>query len=97
MAQEHGVELAQLPYWCFEIKPDQTLTTFMDIPLEGDNLVWQQLPMLFYPNGAIYVTRRDIIADGYIYGDRKCGYMMPRERSIDLEEEHGSKRIFSEK
>ena len=77
----------QHPFWTFELQPNQQLTSFMDVDLEGDNLVWQKLPILFYPNGAIYVTKRDLILQNRIFGDNIYGYMMPTIRSIDLEEE----------
>ena len=77
----------QHPFWMFSLQPNQQLTPYMDIDLEGDNLVWQKLPILFYPNGAIYVTKRDLILQNRIFGDQIYGYMMPTERSIDLEEE----------
>jgi len=78
----------QHPMWCFEMGPNQVLSSYMNTKLEGDNLVWQKLPLLFYPNGAVYVTKRNVIMNtGRIYGDKLYGYMMPRERSIDLEEE----------
>lgn len=77
----------QHPFWCFELQPNQQLTPYMNVDLEGDNLVWQKLPILFYPNGAVYVTKRELILQNRIYGDKIFGYNMPTERSMDLEEE----------
>lgn len=79
------VKASQHPFWTFERKLDQTLQPFMDIPLEGDNLVIQNLPTVFYPNGAVYVTCRDLILRNRIFGDKIYGYIMPQERSFDLE------------
>ena len=79
----------QSPFWMFEVNPvTQQLYSFMDVPMVGDNLVSQNLPLVYYPNGAVYVTRRDIIMDGRIYGKKIYGYTMPYERSIDLEDEN---------
>ena len=64
------------------------LEPFMNIELEGDNLVSQNLPTLFYPNGAVYVVRRDVLMSERIFGDKIYAYTMPRERSIDIEEEY---------
>lgn len=78
------------PFWLFQTKPyGHEMEPFMgDVSLEGDNLVIQNLPVFFYPNGAVYVTRRDVLMKGRIYGSTQVyGYMMPSERSIDLEEE----------
>lgn len=78
----------QHPFWCFTLNQyTQRLESFMDIRLGGKNLVWQNLPLVFYPNGAVYVTRRDMILDGRIYGDKIHGVLMPQERSVDLEEQ----------
>jgi len=77
----------QHPMWCFEMNQfTQRLQPFIDIRLGGDNLVWQNLPLVFYPNGAVYVTRRDMILDGRIFGDKIHGVLTPQERSLDLEE-----------
>lgn len=77
----------QHPYWCFEMKRNQELIPFMDIQLQGDVLVSQNLPLVLYPNGALYVTKANLIKQNILYGEKIHGYMMPRERSIDLEEQ----------
>lgn len=84
-------QVRQHPAWCFELDAMSKLKSFLQTDLAGDNLVWQNLPLLLYPNGAVYVTRRDlIISEDYvprIYGDILYGYTMPKARSMDLEEE----------
>jgi len=80
-------QVTQHPAWCFEMNTSQRLTSFMNTPLHGDNLVWQKLPLLLYPNGAVYVTKYATVMRGRIYGDKIYGYLMPKTRSIDLEEE----------
>lgn len=77
------------PYWMFQTKLyGHEMEPFMnEVKLEGDNLVIQKLPILFYPNGAVYVTRRDVLMSGRIYGDKVYGYKMPRIRSVDIEEQ----------
>lgn len=82
-------KVVQHPYWMFVQKPfGHELEPYTyDIKLEGDMLVSQNLPLILYPNGAVYVTRRDVLMNGRLFGDRIYGYTMPRERSIDLEEE----------
>ena len=81
------VYTSQHPYWCFELTPQQQLIPMLGTDMTGDNLVSQNLPPAFYPNGAVYVTRRDVLFECGIYGQKIYGYHMPRERSIDLEEE----------
>lgn len=40
----------------------------------------------YYPNGAIYVFKRDIINSGVYYTDRSFAYIMDRIRSIDIDD-----------
>jgi CMP-N,N'-diacetyllegionaminic acid synthase len=53
------------PLWCFQTKAyGHEMEPFLhEIELKGENLVIQNLPFLFYPNGAVYVTRRDVLID----------------------------------
>ena len=45
-------------------------------------------PTAYLLNGAIYLTRRDILLEGdSLYGDAVAPYVMPRERSIDVDTE----------
>ena len=63
--------------------------------LEGDRLLpWladdamvpsQDLPVLFVRNGAIYVSRREILAAGRFIAEDVRGIVMPPERSIDVD------------
>lgn len=66
--------------------------------LEGDRLVpylvdergrmaAHELPTIYVRNCSVYVTRRDVIERGQILGDDCRGYVMPRERSLDINEE----------
>lgn len=46
----------------------------------------QDLPPAFKRNSAVYVSRRDLIMkDNRFYGDHVVGYVVPRERSIDID------------
>ncbi len=41
---------------------------------------------VYRTNGAIYLTRRDVLMDEHsFYGTRPCAYVMPPERSIDID------------
>ena len=63
--------------------------------LEGDRLLpfladddmtpSHELPPLWLRNGSIYVSRREVIAEGRIVGDDVRGYEMPPERSHDID------------
>lgn len=39
----------------------------------------------FYPNGAIYVFRYELIMQRRYYSERSFAYIMPRERSVDID------------
>lgn len=46
----------------------------------------QDLAPVYVRNGAVYVTRRDLLLkQGRIYGDRPLLYVMPRERSTNID------------
>ena len=82
-------KVTEYPEWMFEMKPfSHELIPFMGIELEGSNLISQNMPFRVYPNGAVYVVKRETAMSGRIFGDRIYGYTMPIERSIDLEEEY---------
>jgi len=81
---------SESPYWMFTLKDfGHEMQSFTpEVELEGANLVIQNLPTIFYPNGAVYVLKREVAMKGKIYeGNRIYGYIMPEERSVDLETE----------
>lgn len=48
----------------------------------------QTLPPVFMVNGALYATRRDVLMErGTFQGDRCLGYVMPPERSVNIDSE----------
>lgn len=47
----------------------------------------QQLNQLYILNGAIYLTRVDTIAQGSFTGEHSIGFVMPPERSINIDTE----------
>lgn len=52
-----------------------------------DNLLKnrQELKESFFPNGSIYVFSKKIILEGRYYSDNSYSYIMPRERSVDID------------
>lgn len=84
------VPVSQHPFWMFkgeEVNGKLVLKSYEGIDLAGDVLVSQNLPKLWYPNGAVYITKADLIKKGRIFGRNIRGYPMPLWRSIDIEEE----------
>lgn len=46
----------------------------------------QELPPAFHRDGSVYVTRRDVVMQGSLYGRRLGGYEMPEaRRSVNLD------------
>ncbi|MCV6610682.1 MAG: acylneuraminate cytidylyltransferase family protein [Amphritea sp.] len=39
----------------------------------------------YYPNGAIYVFKSDILRKGAYYSEKSYAYLMPRKRSVDID------------
>ena len=54
---------------------------------ENNRMAAHQLPKLFVRNCSVYAVRRATIERGEIIGDDSRGYVMPRERSIDINDE----------
>jgi len=46
-----------------------------------------EIPTIYSLNGSVYVTRRCAIDEGKIIGDECLGHIMPREFSIDINDE----------
>lgn len=47
----------------------------------------QDLPICYKRSAAVYAMKRDLIMDGRLYGDRIVGYVVPKERSIDIDDQ----------
>ncbi|HEX4143232.1 MAG TPA: acylneuraminate cytidylyltransferase family protein [Pirellulales bacterium] len=53
---------------------------------ERGRMAAADLPEVFVRNCSVYATRRGVIESGRIIGDDCRGYLMPRERSVDINE-----------
>ncbi|MCK5092437.1 MAG: acylneuraminate cytidylyltransferase family protein [Gammaproteobacteria bacterium] len=53
--------------------------------LNMDNSNRQEYRKTFFPNGAIYVFKYDLILDRKYYSDSTYAYIMPRKRSVDID------------
>ena len=72
------------PYLAKSITTDGKLQDFGSKP-EG-YLRRQALPPVYVLNGAIYLIRRDVLLEQQvIYTDRTYAYVMPQERSLDID------------
>ena len=45
----------------------------------------QRYERTFYPNGAIYIFKTALLRSGHYYSDASYAYVMPWERSIDVD------------
>jgi len=74
------------PYWCFKFDDDHEFK-----PLFGDKYLRmrrQELPEIYRPNGSIYITSlSNLNKNKEFYCDYIIPYIMPVERSIDIDEE----------
>lgn len=77
-------EAREHPYWMKKIAEDGTATDFLPTSEEYSNR--QSLPQLYRLNGAIYLVRRQVLlAERTVYPQRTLAYVMPPERSIDID------------
>lgn len=73
------------PIRCKRIEND-LLMPFCIVEKEG--MPRQSLPPAYYRNGSVYVTKRDIIMEqNSIWGTISRPYVMPADRSIDIDDE----------
>ncbi len=72
------------PYWMVILTEDGRLQPLSDY--KGEHGQRQALPPVYAPNGAIYLARREVLLkQRTFYTDRTYGYVMPPERSIDVD------------
>lgn len=45
----------------------------------------QEFKPSYYPNGAIYIFKYDLLKSGKYYGDNTFAYIMPKIRSVDID------------
>lgn len=82
-------EVKQHPYWTLAMREDGTLASFLGMKigdLERRYPRRQDLPSAYAENGCLYLVQRDVLLErGSLYGDRLFGYLMPAERSLDID------------
>jgi CMP-N,N'-diacetyllegionaminic acid synthase len=79
------VEANHPPHWNMVIKGQ-----YLE-PLFGEKFFRmrrQELPQTYIPNGAIYISKPDYLKqNGNFFGERTLPYIMPEERSVDIDTE----------
>jgi CMP-N-acetylneuraminic acid synthetase len=97
-SSETFIETKETPFWMFWIKDNKA------IPFDKEKLEKYQriedLPKSYKENGAVYVFRiKNFIATNSIYGDDHRAVIMPKERSLDIDDSEDLeelKRIIEE-
>jgi N-acylneuraminate cytidylyltransferase len=76
---------ASHPEWALKSDENGRISYFIAKREEGHRR--QDLAPAFQPNGALYIARAKLIREGIgWYGPDAIGYVMPRERSLDIDE-----------
>lgn len=79
------------PYWMFKMEKEVLVPVFGK---EYLNKRRQELPSVYIPNGAVFVANCSWFKKNRsFYSDSTVGYIMPRERSIDLDTEFDFKLL----
>lgn len=78
-------EIEHSPFWSLEIKDNYLKPKFGE---EYFNMRRQDLPKLYSPNGAIFIsTPQYLKKNKTFYSKKTLPYIMPQERSIDIDTE----------
>ena len=74
------------PAWLRTIVDGELTPYFPDMAEPKRRQEFARYPTPYRRNGAVYVTRRDVVVDhGSLYGRRCLAYAMPPERSINID------------
>jgi len=74
------------PMWMFLRDDDGGLAPVLDVADRPDRR--QAVPPVYAPNGAVYCARRDwLLKTGTLVTRETLGYVMPTERSVDIDTE----------
>jgi N-acylneuraminate cytidylyltransferase len=79
-------EAEQSPYWMYTLDHGGNMQPL--IPAETAITRRQDLPVIYSLNGAVYVAKRDwLCLHGTYVAEGTLGFVMPRERSLDIDTE----------
>jgi CMP-N-acetylneuraminic acid synthetase len=74
------------PYWVRSLDAEGQISDFMKWPTDSGYLQRQILPPAFAMNGAVYVLKSSVLRDrGTYFTERTFGYVMPEDRSLDID------------
>lgn len=79
------IESLHPPFWSKKISKEGKITEYYDIKIENKNR--QDFEKAYMPNGAIFVLKYSLLKEKYsYYSENTYPYIMPRERSIDIDD-----------
>ncbi len=75
------------PWWMFKFKKSKIFPILSyNSKINVFNLERQQFDEVYRPNGAIYITKKEILKKGNLVDYRSCGYFLMEEKdSIDID------------
>lgn len=87
---DSAVSVVRVPHDLNPVKFKRMAGTMLVPYLEDEagRFAAHEMPYVYVRNCSVYATRRNVIESGKIIGDVCLGYEMPRERSIDINDEH---------
>ena len=81
MELEHAVHPLKLK----RMNEERRLLPYLEA--EEGRMAAHELPRVYVRNGSVYATQRASIERGQILGDDCRGHLMPRSRSVDINDE----------
>ena len=79
------VEMSHVPLWAKKICKNGKIENYFNIEIDNKNR--QDFEKAYIPNGAIYVLKYSLLKEKYsYYSENTYPYIMPRERSIDIDD-----------
>lgn len=74
------------PYLCKKVDDNKILSEFIKNPFDENELNRQNLPQAYALNGAAYLVKTEVLMESKsLYGKTVYGYVMPPERSLDID------------
>lgn len=83
-----AVEIHKRPEWIYKVKKGSQGKLYISRGIKRGRATHQQREKLFYPNGAVYATKRQaLFQENTIISKDTLIYVMPRGQSVDIDEE----------
>jgi len=78
------VEMPHPPLWALEVDEAKGIKNYFDF--DDSDMNRQELEPAYFPNGAVHVMKYWLVKERRTYqSDNSFGYVMPQERSVDID------------